>query len=175
MFRAPLILAAVGLLSLWVQAQPVAPRPTAGEQLRLFRGNRSLLEHLIDQSLKIANTSTGMDRVAACSTATRVLGQIVSDTATDPTSDPDRIAELTEHLTELVSQGLLPTLSQVREEVPAGSQEAARLQELQKSTWEHLLGVQTALTGGGPLGRSTAVQDARQKLVAAIQTMAPPK
>ena len=83
------------------------------------------------------------------------LGRVLTNVTSDPSADPDRIAELSDQLSELVTDGLAPTLAEVRNRVKSGSPDGPRLSKIEKQATTDLQTIQSALPTDGRLGQST--------------------
>ena len=82
----------------------------------------------------------------------------------DPSADPDRIAELSDQLSELITDGLAPTLAEVRDRVKSGSPDGPRLIKIEKQATTDVQAIQQTIPTDGRLGQSTKVQAAQKKL-----------
>jgi hypothetical protein len=167
------MLSLVAGLAAWASAQGPAPGRTAAEQLRLFTGNRALLEALVDRGLKLSGGPKPADRVDVCRAAVADVGAAVRRAAGDPDPNPDRVAELTEHLLRLVADGLTPALAAAFAGVPEQSDGYKALAKLREDSRREVTKVLDALPADGPLGRSAAVRATRAGLAAAADDLAP--
>jgi hypothetical protein len=162
MTRTALTLFALAGLSVWASAQNPAPGLTAGEQLRLFQSNRTLLDGLIDHGLKLSDANTPLDRADECRKAADTLGLALRQAAAE--SDADRVAELSDHLTAVVRDGLTPSLAQARRDIHPASADFERLKRVHADTHQSLAETRQALQSDEGVGRSARVRDARAKL-----------
>ena len=168
MTRTALTLVLVAGLSVWASAQTQPARNTA-EHLQLLRANRTLLTSLIDRGLEISEAGNPLQRAEQCRKATATLGAELRQAADDPAAEPDRVVELSEHLTTLVRDGLAPTLAKAREEVRPGSPDYERLKKVHADAKAELERARQAIPTAGKVGRSARVKDAQDKLAAAAK------
>ncbi len=148
-------------LSAWVSGQPAAG-PLAGEQLHLFRGNRELLENLVEHSVELANADTPVGKVRACHESTKDLGRAMKDAA--DRDDADRVAELSELLTAVIRFALVPTLGEARVAIPVGTPAYQRLRDLTELATADAERFELSIPALGKIGASNKVKDARGKL-----------
>jgi hypothetical protein len=167
MRRATLTLIVFTGLTAWVSAQSPNPGPTAAEQLQLFRKNQSLLGDLLDGGLRLAKAGNEVDRAAECQKTARRLVAELKQTTSDPTADPDRVAELADHLTTLVTDGLAPTLAVARSRTTPASPDYQALKQVHADARADLEAAQNAIPPDGRIGLSTQAQAARGQLTAA--------
>jgi hypothetical protein len=151
----------------WASAQAPNPGPIAAEQLQLFRKNQSLLDDLLAGGLRLAKAGNEVDRAAECQKTARRLVAELRQTTADPAADPDRVAELTDHLTTLVSDGLAETLRAARTRTTPASPDYQTLKQVLADARADLDAAQQAIPLDGELGRSAGVKTARGRLAAA--------
>ena len=157
MFRPGVTFAVFLVLSAWAGAQaPVAPGMTAAERLRLHRANRTLLADLVDSGVKLGNASHPVARAELCQGTARVLGIALSKAA--EAQDADRVAELGEHLTLVVRDGLVPILDEGRQTIPVGSPDAVRLKAVRENAVGDLNWARSAIPATGKVGESDKVR-----------------
>ena len=161
MTRSAYTLIVFATLAAWASAQPT---PRADDRLRLLQVNQSLLEDLLEHGLKLSQTGNKLDQADECRNAMTTLGRVLTNVTSDPSADPDRIAELSDQLSELVTDGLAPTLAEVRDRVKSGSPDGPRLSKIEKQAATDLQTIQSALPTDGRLGQSTKVQASQKKL-----------
>jgi hypothetical protein len=152
------------LLSCWVTAQHTPRTPTAPEQLKLLQSNQDLLQTLLDDALRLSQADTTLKRATECQQAAKTLAQAMEKSATSPTPEPERLAELGEHFTKLVQEGLAPTLAEARQQIPPGSRDFPRLQELHEQTKQSFAALQKSIPTTGPIGQSRSVIQLKQTL-----------
>lgn len=162
--RTALTLLVAAGLSAWASAQVPAPGPTAAEQLKLLTSNRKLLEDLIDSGLKLSDANTALDRAAECRRAAGVLSAALTRASADPTADPDRLAELSDHLGAVLRDGLAPSLAEARSVIPRESQDFQRLEALERQAADDAAKAAAALPTAGKVGQTPQVRDARGRL-----------
>jgi hypothetical protein len=148
MVRAAYILAISLALSAWAGAQgPEHSALSAADQLRLHRANRVLLIDLVDRGIELGKASHPIDRADECRKTARVLGVALQQAAEK--EDADRVAEIGNHLELVLRDGLVPMLDDAKRNVHPMSPDAARLKLLRENATDDLVGVSTALRGGG--------------------------
>ena len=167
MKRATLTLLVFTGVAAWASAQAPRPGPIAAEQLQLFRKNQALLDDLLDSGLRLATAGNEVDRAAECQKTARRLVAELKQTTADPAADPDRVAELADHLTTLVTEGLAPTLAAARTRTTPASPDYQTLKQVHADARADLDAAQTAIPPDGKLGASAAARAARGKLAAA--------
>lgn len=156
-------------LAAWASGQPSTAGPTAGEQLRLFMKNRDLLENLVEHSVALANADTPVAKVRACHETAKDFGRALKDAA--DRDDADRIAELSEHLTAVITHGLVPTIDAARGVIPVGTPAAKELLEVSQQATTDAEGFELSIPALGKVGASNKVKDARTKLREARETL----
>jgi hypothetical protein len=156
-------------LSAWAGAQTANPR-NAADDLRLLQKNMALLEELIDQSVKVGDSTNTLERIEECRKATITLRIALRDAA--ESSDADRVVELSGHLTTIVSDGLAYNLDEAQRTIPPGSPDFPRLQAARKQALEELTRAQQVFPTTGKLAESPQVIAAQQKMAEAGRRMA---
>lgn len=149
-------------LAAWSGAQSNPSAPLAGEQLKLFQSNRELLEHLVEHGVDLANADTPVAKVKACRASAKDLGRALRDAA--DRDDPDRVAELGDHLAAVLSHGLLPTIDEARRIVPAGTAAEAELVVLMGAAADDAKAFELTIPALGKIGASAKAKDARARL-----------
>lgn len=172
MFRSALTLSIAVTLCAWVSAQPAATGPTAAEQLKLLKSNRDLLEDLIDHGVKVSKNADVLDRTDECRRAAGTLATALSRAATGPGADADRIAELSDHLGSVWSEGLTPNLREATALIPPSSPQYGRLKDVSKWATDDVKKVEAAIPVEGKLGTSAKVKIAREQLTAIAAQLA---
>ena len=173
MKRLLLTLAAGTLLTLWADAQ-TSPAPVlAADRLRLLHANRSLLEDLLDRGVKLGDASGKLDRADECRLALGTLTDALNRATEEPAVDADRVAELTDHLTELVQSGLAPTLAEARARVRAGSPGAEQLAKIEAAATTDLTAVQNQFLLDPRLARSPKLKTSHERLRDAVGKITP--
>ena len=173
MKRLTLTLAAFALLSVWADAQ-TAPAPVlAADRLRLLHANRDLLEDLLDRGLKVGQADTQLDRADECRLALGTLADALNRATEEPAVDADRVAELTDNLTELVQSGLAPTLAEARAKVRTGSPGAEQLARIETAATTDLTAVRNQFLLDPRLARSPKLKTCQERLRDAVAKIAP--
>lgn len=171
--RPLLVTAALATLAAWVSAQP-GYNPTAGESLKMLQANRGLYEDLTRSALNLslAERNTSLDRADECRKVADRLARGVRE-AVDR-KDADRLAELSDHLHAVTTDGLAPNLTAARRDINPQSKEYSRLQEVHQEAFDNLARTATAVPIDGDLGTSKRAQAAREKLASAATRIGPP-
>jgi hypothetical protein len=149
-------------IAAWAGAQSNPSAPLAGEQLKLFQSNRELLENLVEHGVELANADTPVAKVKACHASAKDLGRALRDAA--DRDDPDRVAELGDHLSAVLRHGLVPTIDDARRVVPVGTAAEAELVELTLAATEDAKKFELSIPALGKVGTSAKVKDTRAKL-----------
>lgn len=164
-------LLAFAALSGWVSGQ--GPRRIASEEAELLKLNRQLLEGMLDDAVLVADAGTQLDRAAACRRAADRLSAEMRAAAR--LENADRVSEIGDHLTALLTDGFLPTFSAARDHVRAGSPEFDRLQELHRESAAHLTAAVDALPTQGRFADGPRVKALREKLAALAERVGQPE
>lgn len=167
MARTALSLVIVAGLSAWAAAQAV---PTAAEQARLFERNRDLLQTLLSDGLAAADDGP-LTRIAACRQAARTLSRALDDAC--QMEEPDRVAELGDHLGDVLADGLVPALASARTVYTPGSPGYEEFQKLDADSAADARTVAGLIPAAGKLGDRPDVRAARGKLTTAAGRVAP--
>jgi hypothetical protein len=154
--------AAFAALSGWVSGQ--GPRRIADEEATLLKKNRRPLEGLLDDGLALTVSETALDRAAACRRATDRLTTALAEAARG--DDADRVNEIGDQLTALLSDGFLPPFAAARAEIRAESPEFPRLQALHGESAAWLKAAVDAVPTTGTLADRPRVAALREKLAA---------
>jgi hypothetical protein len=159
--RAALTLSLFAGLSLWASAQPRATE--FHRQLKQFEANRLLLDQLIDHGLDLSSVERGgnsLVRAEECREAAATLAAALKAARPD---DPERVAELSDHVAAVVRDGLVPNLAQAGKDIKPGSQDYERLKILSSRSSEDV----AALLVAFPAGQSPTVIEAKSRLARA--------
>ena len=157
MLRSGVLLVSFLVLSAWAGAQaPGKPDMTAAERLRLHRANRILLADLVDSGVKLGNASHPVARAELCQGAARVLGIALRKAA--ESQDTDRVAELGEHLTLVVRDGLVPILDEGRQTIPPESPDGVRLKAVRESAVGDLNWARSSLPTAGQVAENDKIR-----------------
>ncbi len=173
MTRFAATLAVLTALAAWAGAQSNPTAPLAGEQLKLFQSNRELLESLVEHGVELANADTPVAKVKACRASAKDLGRALRDAA--DRDDPDRVAELGDHLAAVIRHGLAPTLDAARRVVPAGTAAEAELAEQARAATDDAKAFELSIPALGKVGASAKAKDARAKLQLAGEALQAPE
>lgn len=169
--RPLLVTAVLAALAAWVSAQP-GSGPMAGDYLKMYQANRGLYEDLTRSALALGNSNTSLDRADECRRVADRLAREVRDAA--ERKDADRLAELSDHLNTVATDGLAPNLSAARTDINPRSPDYPRLREVHRQAFDNLTRTVTAVPTDGDLGNSKRAQAAREKLAAAAARIGPP-
>ena len=167
MKRTLLTLTAFVALAAWASAQAPTSGPSVAEELKHLKANRTLLEDLVNHSVRVAEAETPLDRADRCREATGSLKRALQDAG----DDPDRVVELIENLAAMIKNGLVPTLARARQEIPRGSHDYERMKKLHVDVRQDLTLVQEAIPTTGKTAKSAPVNDARQQLLNVTATV----
>lgn len=164
MTRTALTLLALVALSVWASAQTATTAPQTADHLKLLAANRTLLDSLLDRGLELSYAGNALERAERCRKATATLGAELRTVSADPSAHPDRVAELSEHLTTVVRDGLVPTLAEARGQIHPGSPDYPQLKKVHLDAKAELEQTRNAIPTEGKVGRSKLVKEATQKL-----------
>ena len=164
--------AAFAALSGWVSGQGPSPRRTADEEATLLKKNRPLLEGLLDDGLKLAAAETPLDRAAACRAAADRLA--VELRAAAKYEDADRVSEIGDQLTALLTDGFLPPFAAARGDIGPLSPDFPRLQTLHRESASQFAAAVDSLPTAGPFAAGPRVVALRQKLAAFAKQVGQP-
>lgn len=165
-------LLAFAALSGWVSGQGPAPRRTASEEAELLKLNRTLLEGMLDDGVKVADAGTRLERAAACRRAADRLAAELAQAAR--LENADRVSEIGDHLTALLTDGFLPPFAAARSEIQPDSPEFGRLQELHRESAAHLTAAVDALPTRGKFADGPRVKALREKLAGLAERVGTP-
>lgn len=148
------LLSAIVLVA-WADAQQAGAMLTASERLKQLQANRTLVEKLVASGLTLSTANNSVSRASACRAAMGDLTLALDGAIAE--KDPNRIAELGDHLNALVSNGLIPALEESRD-VPAGSADAAKVKEIHKQASDELTRLDLSVPRTDAVGRSAQVK-----------------
>lgn len=151
---------AFAALSGWVSGQ--GPRRTYFEEAELLKLNRPLLEGMLDDAMLVADAGTQLERAAACRLAADRLSDELARAARF--EDANRVSEIGDHLTALLTDGFLPAFTAARDHVRAGSPEFDRLKDVHRDSAAHLTAAVNALPTSGKFADGPRVKALREKL-----------
>lgn len=169
--RPLLVVAALAALAAWVSAQP-GYTPTAADSLRMLKANRGLFEDLTRSALALSERNTSLDRADECRKVADRLAREAREAA--DRKDADRLAEVSDHLFAVTSDGLAPNLAEAHRDIAPRSADSKRLQEVHQQAFDSLTRTANAVPTDGELGTSKRAQAAREKLTAAAARIGPP-
>jgi hypothetical protein len=152
-------------LAVWAGAQgPPAPLPAA-TQAKLFKSNRTLLEHMVNHGIDLADADRPLARAEECRKTATTLANYLGRAAED--QDPDRVAELAGLMVEVVREGLVPNLNAAQAEIRAGDPRETQLAKVRASATEDLDSLSDKIPSDGKVGDSKKVKEA----IAALQNL----
>jgi hypothetical protein len=160
--RTALTLTLFAGLSLWASGQDRAP--DFHQQLKQLEANRLLLDQLIDHGLNLSSAEKGGNSLAKAEECRLAAATLVAALKAAPGDDPERVAELCDHIAAVVRDGLVPNLAQAGKDIPPGSQEYKRLTEVSSGSSEDVAALVAAFPTGDRLDKSSKVADARTRL-----------
>lgn len=163
MARAALTLTLLAGLSLWASGQQRAAE--FHQQLKQFEANQLLLNQLIDHGLNLS--SRGGEPVARAEECRLAAVTLAAALKTAPADDPERVAELSDHITAIVRDGLVPNLAQATRDIPPGSQDYERLKGLSDLSKKDVAAFVASFPAGGKLDQSPTVIGAKSRLAEA--------
>jgi len=130
----PLFLA---LLASLVWADESNTRPTGAERARLYSRDRGLIETLVQEGLRLAQTDDPLKRADCCNGMARHLAHEIQDAATH--REGNRVSELGHHLHAVLKNGVAANLiSACDGPVPPTSTFEKDLREVHKHTVDFL-------------------------------------
>jgi hypothetical protein len=179
--RTALTLVLLAGLSLWASAQD----QTVAREIRQLNANRLLLDQLIDHGLRISDEKDGGDPLVRADEYRQAAATLASALkAADQQKDLDpaaRVAELSDHVTALVRDGLVPSLDEANGSIPVGSKARDRLKDLSDRAAKELTDLGDSFPTGGKFDRSDVAEarrklaEARKKLAEARERIDPPQ
>jgi hypothetical protein len=160
--RTALTLTLFAGLSLWASGQDGTPRME--RRLKQVEANRLLLSQLIDHGLNLSSAEKGgypLARAEECRGAAATLVAALKAASAD---DPERVAELCDHIAAVVRDGLVPNLNEAGRDIKPGSQHYDRLKDLTKNSNADVAAWVAAVPAGGRLDTSPEVAGAKTRL-----------
>ena len=130
MARWAYILTTFFALAAWAGAQGPVPAPTLtpADQLRLLKANGTLIDNLVDHGVALSGKDRIEERAEQCRNAGKALANAIHDAAGK--QDAERVAELTNLFSNVVRDGLLPTLEDGKRTVTPESPAGKKLREV---------------------------------------------
>ena len=168
MTRTALTLTLFAGLSVWASGQDRAP---VHKQLKQFEVNRLLLDRLIDHGLNLSSAEKGGNSLARAEECRLAAATLAAALRAAPADDPERVAELCDHITAVVRDGLVPNLTRANQDIKPGSQDYERLTELSELSSRDVTAYVAAFPSGGRLDGSPKVEAARNRLADAGRTI----
>jgi hypothetical protein len=163
MLRTALTTAVFAALAAWASAQGgPAPGESAGERMDRFARNRALLEQLVARGVELADADDPLRRATVCHAAAGEIGGRLREAVA--AGDAARAAELAEYLGAVAHDGLLPTLRDARQAIPAGSPEEVHLVKLRDAAADGLGRAAADVPEDGRPGPSARLRGARKRL-----------
>lgn len=157
------MLVAFTALSAWAGAQnPAQPSLSAEDKLRLLRANRTLVDNLVNDAVKLSAASDPATRAERCRDASVSLANAIKDAAA--AENAERVAELTGLFGEVVRDGLVPTLDAAQQTVTPESPSGRKLREVRAAAAVDLINLKAAIPASGKVGDNPRVKDALQQL-----------
>ncbi len=144
------------VLAAWADAQQAGSTLTAAERLKQLQSNRTLVGQLVQHGVTLANANEPLKRAEECRRAMGDLS-IALNGAIDA-QDPNRVAELGDHLTAIVDRGLIPNLKDALPDATPGSPTYEQFQTLHKSSSDEMQRLQNSVPQLDALGRSSQVK-----------------
>ena len=147
MVRVLLLLVSFAALAAWAGAQGPPPPLSPADRAKLFKADRALLDQLIDHGIGLSNFDNHLERAQECRKTAKTLANYLERAAKDE-QDPDRVAEMTGLLTELVRDGLAPNLAVARQTFTPTSPQGKLVAELGETAVKDLDDVKAAIPAG---------------------------
>ena len=166
-------LVVVFALAAWADAQTAPQPPMLADRVRMIQANHALLEELLDHGIRMSDTDTHLGRADECRKAMTAIGNELGRTVERPAADLDRLSELTDQLTQLTVEGLVPTLDVARAQIRAGSPGADKLAKIETQTGDDLQTLLTGLTIDPRLNRSEKLRTALDRLRSTLPNVKP--
>ncbi|CAN5520752.1 hypothetical protein BH11PLA2_BH11PLA2_20300 [soil metagenome] len=157
-------------LAIWADAQNGPPAPIAADHLRQFNTNQALLTNLVDHTVELANAGGSLQRAEACHRVMTDLSNAMSVAVT--AQDSPRVAELNEHISNIVNDALVPSLRTAKRDIPTTSPDVVKLTELHTQASNDMVRIEGSIPQIGTLGSSVLVKDSRTKLESAQKLLA---
>jgi|GEM_PF-2138144 len=161
MLRSCTTFAMLIVLAAWAGAQG-RPMLSTAEQLKMLQADRTLLGSLVDDGLGLAKSNTPVEKADGCRRMTKSLVDALGRAAGD--QDPDRVAEIGEHLENVIRDALAPTIDEARGLIPEDSPEAAKLKLVRDKSTEDLKAALASIPQAGKVGGHARVKETRGKL-----------
>jgi hypothetical protein len=163
MFRWAYLLTAFVALAAWAGAQgPVPPAPLSPEdKLRLLRTNGALIDSLVNDGVAMSVAGGPEARAERCRSASLALVNAIRAAA--EAGEAERVAELTGLFRVVVRDGLVPTINDGLNTVPAQSPAAVKLREVRGLAAADVTDLRAA-AATGKLADSPRVRDALKQL-----------
>ena len=158
MTRTALTLTLFAGLSLWASAQERATE--FHQQLKQLEANRLLLDQLIDHGLNLSSPEKGGSSLARAEECRLAAVTLAAALKAAPANDPERVAELSDHVAAVVRDGLLPNLTDAHINVGSPEQRK-RLEDISRGAREDLSALDKSLPPGEARRK---FDEARQKL-----------
>jgi hypothetical protein len=156
------LLVTFAVLAAWAGAQNPAPPLSAEDKLRLLKSNSALIDNLVNEGVALSNADAPVRRVEACRNASRSLVNAIQHAA--DADDAERVAELTGLFREFVREGLAPTMTDAKRDVPPESPDGKRLAELRDTAARDLTDLKAALGKSEKLNQHPRVKEAAKGL-----------
>jgi hypothetical protein len=163
--RTALTLTLFAALSLWASAQDRAP--TLDRQLRQLHANRLLLDQLIDHGLHLSSGERGgthLARAEECRQVANKLAAALRAVADERDPDPERVAELGDHIAAVVRDGLVPNLDGAVKDIHPGSELYDQLKKVSAQSSDDVADLVRSFPNGGRLDTSPKVAEAKSRL-----------
>jgi hypothetical protein len=162
--RTVLILLLAAGLSTWASAQ-ADHKLLAPDQARLLASNHDLLKALLIDALAVSDAGDStLDRIDASRRAAKTLSRALETACRDDSPDANRVAELSDHLGEVLTDGLHAALTQARSEFREGSPGFDRFKELDEQATADAQASAGLIPTTGKFADRDAVRKARERL-----------
>jgi hypothetical protein len=153
-------------LAVWADAQHA---PLASNHVQQYRENQALLKNLVQHTVELASTGDELGRAQACHRVMNDLNVAMSAAVTD--NNPPRVAELGDHLAEVVKTALAPAISTAGTKLTAASPSLVTLNSLHTQATNELRLVALSVPAIGVLGSSPLVKEMSARLAEAAKAL----
>ena len=145
---------------------------TAAEHLKLLQLNQTLIEDLIESSLKLSKSSNPLDAAEQHVTVSIRLGRSLDEAI--QRNDPDRAAEVAALLDNVVGEALLPQLKAAGSSIPTGSPEYVRYIECHRKAYDRVAKLAETMPADGTGWKAERVTMTRTQLTKSLELIGPP-
>jgi hypothetical protein len=120
----------------------------------------------------VADKNSPLDKADDCLNTTNRLARELRSAVF--VGDPDRIAEMSDLLKQVVSDAFVPNLTEARNTIPRQSDGFKQMEKVHRQAYADMTDLAAQLPAVGPLATAKQVLDARAHLTAAAADIGPP-